>query len=158
MGKQAQTNQKNLTFGSPMESLWTYGKGGTRAVKHEPCNCPTAEPEKLPLTDHLMEQIITRDNLNRAYLRVTTNKGSAGIDSMTVDDLLIWCRENGDKLKESLTNGTYKPFLDRGLWSLRAYRCNALGPLRTGCGSRGLRSRPTSAGWSGGMCTALNTE
>jgi RNA-directed DNA polymerase len=109
MGNQAQTNQKNLTFGFPMESLWTYGKGGTRAVKCEPCNCSTAKPEKLPLTEHLMEQIITRDNLNRAYLRVTTNKGSAGIDSMTVDDLLMWCRENGDKLKESLINGTYKP-------------------------------------------------
>jgi RNA-directed DNA polymerase len=109
MDNEPLTNQKNLTFGSPMESLWTYGKGGTRTVKYEACNCPTAQPEKLPLTDHLMEQIITRDNLNRAYLRVTTNKGSAGVDSMTVDDLLMWCRENGDNLKESLISGTYKP-------------------------------------------------
>jgi len=56
-----------------------------------------------------MEQIINRDNLNRAYLRVTANKGAAGVDSMTVDELLIWCRENGEQFKESLINGTYKP-------------------------------------------------
>ena len=109
MDNEALTNQKNMTFGSPMESLWAYGKGGTRTVKYEACNCPTAKPEKLILTDHLMEQIITRDNLNRPYLRVTTNKDSAGVDSMTVDDLLMWCRENGDNLKESLISGTYKP-------------------------------------------------
>lgn len=100
--------QKNLNFGPD-------GNGGTEAVEYEACNCPTAKPPRSPLTGHLMEQIIERDNLNRAYLRVVANKGAAGVDGMTVDDLLLWCRENGNQLKESLVNGTYAPSAVRGV-------------------------------------------
>ena len=38
-------------------------------------------------TQYLMEQICQRGNLNQAYKRVKANKGAAGIDGMTVDDL-----------------------------------------------------------------------
>lgn len=102
------TTQKNLNFGSD-------GNGGTEAVEHEACNCSTAEPERSFLTSPLMEQIIERDNLNRAYLRVVANKGAAGVDGMTVDELLLWCRENGEQLKESLLNGRYVPSAVRGV-------------------------------------------
>ena len=81
MDNESQTTQKNLNLGS-------YGKGGTRAIGCEACNCSTAGPDNLHLTSHLMEQIIKRDNLNRAYFRVTANKGAAGIDGMKVDELL----------------------------------------------------------------------
>ena len=56
-----------------------------------------------------MEKVIERDNLNHAYFRVISNKGAAGINDMRVDDLLNWCKENGEHLKESLIEGTCKP-------------------------------------------------
>ena len=39
----------------------------------------------------LMEQILSKDNLNAAYLQVVRNKGAAGIDGMTVDELGPYC-------------------------------------------------------------------
>ena len=38
-------------------------------------------------TSSLMEQILSKDNLNAAYLQVVRNKGAAGIDGMTVEEL-----------------------------------------------------------------------
>lgn len=61
------------------------------------------------LTKNLMEQICHRDNLNRAYKRVKSNKGSAGVDGMTVDQLLSYLKSDGDRLKALLMNGDYYP-------------------------------------------------
>ena len=60
-------------------------------------------------TNELLELIIRRENLNRAYCQVKKNKGSAGIDRMQVDELLPYLRENGDELKQQLREGKYKP-------------------------------------------------
>ena len=57
----------------------------------------------------LLEQILSRDNLNNAYKRVKANKGSHGIDSMTVDELLQYLKEHGLELRQSLLEGRYKP-------------------------------------------------
>lgn len=61
------------------------------------------------LTKCLMEKICNPANLNRAYKRVKDNKGSAGIDGMTVDKLSPWIKLNKQTLIESLLNGTYQP-------------------------------------------------
>ena len=45
----------------------------------------------------LLEQILTRDNLNRAYKRVKKNKGAGGIDGMKVEGLLPYLREHREK-------------------------------------------------------------
>lgn len=39
--------------------------------------------------ENLLEKILNRDNLNRAYKRVKSNKGAAGIDGMTVEEALL---------------------------------------------------------------------
>ena len=61
------------------------------------------------LTEHLMEKVCDPSNLNRAYKRVKANKGAAGVDGMTVDDLFGWIAEHKELLIESLKAGTYKP-------------------------------------------------
>lgn len=53
--------------------------------------------------------VLDRNNLNRAYLRVKRNKGVAGIDNVTVDELLPYLRENKEDLIASLRDGSYKP-------------------------------------------------
>lgn len=57
----------------------------------------------------LLEQILTRDNLNRAYKQVKRNKGAGGIDGMQVDELLPYLRENRNELIESIRGGKYHP-------------------------------------------------
>jgi RNA-directed DNA polymerase len=57
----------------------------------------------------LLERILNRDNLNIAYKRVKRNKGSHGVDGMTVEELLPYLTEHGDELRESILTGKYKP-------------------------------------------------
>lgn len=57
----------------------------------------------------LLEEILNRNNLNEAYKRVKSKKGAAGVDAMTVDEMLGWLKENKEELLESLRNGKYKP-------------------------------------------------
>lgn len=57
----------------------------------------------------LLERILDRENLNRAYKRVKANKGAPGIDGMTVEDALSWLREQREELQESIRSGKYKP-------------------------------------------------
>ena len=57
----------------------------------------------------LLERILERDNLNRAYKRVKANKGAPGIDGMTVEDALAWLREHREELLDQIRNGKYKP-------------------------------------------------
>ena len=56
-----------------------------------------------------MERILDRDNLNRAYRRVRSNKGAPGIDGMTVEEALPWLKEHREELLESIRGGWYKP-------------------------------------------------
>ena len=57
----------------------------------------------------LLEEILNRDNLNRAYKRVRANKGAPGIDGMTVEGALPWLKEHREELLESIRKGTFKP-------------------------------------------------
>ena len=57
----------------------------------------------------LMDVILTRENLNRAYRKVVSNKGAGGIDEMTVNELGDYIRENKDTILNSLRNRTYHP-------------------------------------------------
>lgn len=57
----------------------------------------------------LFEKIISRSNLNQAYLQVVRNKGAAGIDGMTYDQLFPYLRENREVLLSQLRTGKYKP-------------------------------------------------
>ena len=60
-------------------------------------------------TDKLMEKILSNDNLNKAYKKVKSNKGTGGVDGMNVDELLSFLRDNGKQLKQQLMEGKYKP-------------------------------------------------
>ena len=67
------------------------------------------ETEEQDNASDLMERILDRDNLNRAYQRVKSNKGAPGIDGMTVEDALPWLKEHREELLESIRGGWYKP-------------------------------------------------
>lgn len=60
-------------------------------------------------TNNLLELILRKDNLNKAYRRVKANKGKGGIDGMQVDELLPFLRENQENLIQEIRDGKYKP-------------------------------------------------
>ena len=57
----------------------------------------------------LLERIVSRENLNKAYKRVKKNKGAGGVDGMSVDELLQYLKDNGEGIRESVLAGKYKP-------------------------------------------------
>lgn len=67
------------------------------------------EERSIPEAQDLLERMVERDNMMKAYDRVRQNRGAAGIDKMTVDELLGYLRDNWHLVKEQLLNGTYRP-------------------------------------------------
>ncbi|MGO8757570.1 MAG: hypothetical protein ACLQG3_05535 [Terracidiphilus sp.] len=59
--------------------------------------------------EQLMEEVCERENCLRALKRVKSNKGSAGIDGMTVEQLPGSLKERWPAIREQLLSGTYKP-------------------------------------------------
>lgn len=57
----------------------------------------------------LLEAALTRENMVKAWKRVKANKGSAGVDGMTIQDAVEYLKSHWLKIKESLLDGTYRP-------------------------------------------------
>ena len=60
-------------------------------------------------TDRLMEEICEPENLKAAFKQVKANKGSAGIDRMTVDQLADYLKQHWPAIREQLLSGSYEP-------------------------------------------------
>ena len=67
------------------------------------------EQRKQDGVENLFGRILERNNLNQAYLQVVRNKGAAGADGMTVDQLLPYLKEHREELLSNLRQGNYKP-------------------------------------------------
>ena len=57
----------------------------------------------------LMEEVCARENLIEAYKRVVQNAGAAGIDGMSVEELMPYCRKHWARIRQELLSGEYKP-------------------------------------------------
>jgi RNA-directed DNA polymerase len=62
-----------------------------------------------PEAKTLMEAVVARENMMRAYAQVVRNKGAAGVDGMTVEQLKVHIQAHWQRIKEELLGGTYKP-------------------------------------------------
>jgi RNA-directed DNA polymerase len=67
------------------------------------------EPERPASTNRIMEEVCERANLKEALRQVKGNKGSAGVDRMTVDQLGDYLKQHWPVIREQLLNGTYEP-------------------------------------------------
>ena len=106
-----------LLFGEQTEELrpGSTGDGGTEAGGCEESQASAALNQARVLPDQLMEEVTRTQNLIEAINRVRANKGSAGVDGMTVDELLPWVRQHLQEFVESLQKGTYQPQPVRGV-------------------------------------------
>jgi RNA-directed DNA polymerase len=67
------------------------------------------DPESPASMNRLMEEVCERENLKEALRRVKANKGSAGIDRMTVDGIADYLKQHWPAIREQLLSGTYQP-------------------------------------------------
>jgi hypothetical protein len=68
-----------------------------------------SEPERPANTCRIMEEVCERENLKEALRRARSNKGSAGVDGMTVDKLGDYLKQHWPVIREQLLNGIYEP-------------------------------------------------
>ena len=79
------------------------GRGIGRAEHHETNPAWTkAEPA-------LMEAVVERSNMRRAYERVVRNKGAAGVDGLAVSELGDLLRQHWPTIKAKLLDSSYCP-------------------------------------------------
>ena len=57
----------------------------------------------------LLEKILSKENLNKAYKQVYKNKGASGVDGVTIDELSKYIKENKEEILTSIRNRKYKP-------------------------------------------------
>src|ERR1700730_6583375 len=68
-----------------------------------------SEPERPANTCRIMEEVCERENLKEALRQVRSNRGSAGVDGMTVDKLGDYLKQHWLVIREQLLNGIYEP-------------------------------------------------
>ncbi len=69
----------------------------------------TNGPENPASTNRLMEEVCERENLKAALQRVKANKGSPGVDGMTVIGIKDYLKQHWPAIREQLLSGTYEP-------------------------------------------------
>lgn len=94
--------QLELPFGARGEASCEEGSGEASTAAHETGRSGTDDT-------CLMERVVERSNVIVALKRVQKNKGSPGIDGMTVEELRLHLRETWPALREQLLTGTYRP-------------------------------------------------
>src|SRR4051794_39717854 len=104
MSDKRQNNQLQLAF---MEE----SRSEAARVSNEGTESFTAKrgTESPAIGEQLMEEVCERENCKQALARVKVNKGSAGVDGMTVQQLPEHLKQHWPVIREQLLSGTYKP-------------------------------------------------
>ena len=104
MSDKRQNNQLLLAFAGEWRGEAPNGPGG--GTESFTAKRGTESPA---IGEQLMEEVCARENCKQALARVRANKGSAGMDGMTVRQLPEHLRQQWPEIREQLLNGTYKP-------------------------------------------------
>ena len=105
MSDKRQKTRLRLAFGEESRSEAPMAPGGgTETPTAKRMNESPANND-----EQLMEAVCERENCLRVYKRVKSNKGSPGIDGMTVEELPGYLKEHWPAIREQLLCGTYKP-------------------------------------------------
>src|SRR3954452_4627300 len=104
MDDKRQKNQLVLAFMEESRSeAPTASKEGTESSEGK------RGTESPAIAEQLMEEVCGRENCKQALKRVKANKGSPGVDGITVHDLPGYLKEHWPAIREQLLSGTYKP-------------------------------------------------
>jgi RNA-directed DNA polymerase len=89
--------------------LLLEGRGEAPRAEQSGEAIPAAQGRERSGVGGLMERVVERENCLRALKRVRSNKGSAGIDGMRVEELPEYLRENWERIRAQLLAGSYQP-------------------------------------------------
>lgn len=105
MSDKRQKIQFRLAFGEEgrSEAPKASGEGSETLTAERMIEIPAKDSEQL------MEEVCERENCLQALKRVKSNKGGAGIDGMTVEQLPDYLKEHWPAIREQLLSGIYKP-------------------------------------------------
>ena len=106
MGDKRQKNQLQMVLAFMAESR---SEAPTAAVQGTETLVAKRMPESLAETARLMEEVCEWENCMQALKRVKANKGSPGVDGMTVQQLPDYLKQHGLEIREQLLTGTYEP-------------------------------------------------
>jgi len=104
MSDKRQKNQLVLAF--PDENRGEAPKGSEEGTESLTAKRPA---ESQAIGERLMEEVCERENCKQALARVKANKGSPGVDGMTVHELPGYLKQHWPAIREQLLSGTYKP-------------------------------------------------
>ena len=104
MDDKRQKNQLVLAF---MEE--SRSEAPTASVEGTESSAGKRGTESPAIAEQLMEEVCERENCKQALKRVKANKGSAGVDGMTVQQLPEYLKQHWPAIREQLLSGTYKP-------------------------------------------------
>src|ERR1019366_7313445 len=104
MDDRRQKNQLELAWGEE-------GRGEAPKIIPEGSESSAAKrgTENPAITEPLREEVCERENCQRALKRVKANKGSPGVDGMTVQKLWGYLHQHWPAIREQLLSGIYKP-------------------------------------------------
>jgi len=104
MSDKRQKNQLVLAFREDSRS-----EAPTASVEGTESLAAKRRTESPAIGEQLMEKVCERENCKQALARVKANRGSPGVDGMTVHDLPGYLQQHWPVLREQLLSGTYKP-------------------------------------------------
>jgi len=103
------TEKQKIPLGSYPEEVGLETRGNQEAQTGGTAAEKGSDGVQLIYTSNLLEWVLERGNLKRAYEQVVRNKGSHGTDGMTVTQLKAHLQENWEQIKSQLLADTYKP-------------------------------------------------
>src|SRR5438270_3792630 len=106
--------QQNLQMALDFSSALTGVARGVAGEETE-SSMATNNPESPARTNRLMEEVCERENLKEALRRVKANKGSAGVDGITIGEITDYLKQHWPVIRELLLNGTSKRKRERRL-------------------------------------------
>src|SRR5216683_4310324 len=98
-GAAHQKSDKECPERASREAAGSFGRGEAPPVRQRDGNSGRS----------VLEQALTRENMERAWKRVRANKGSAGVDGRSVKETGVYLKTHWPRLKAQLLCGTYRP-------------------------------------------------
>jgi RNA-directed DNA polymerase len=98
-----QKNQIELNLGTG-----ATGEARSVAAEETEARAARADVESRAAVGPFMEAIVERNNLKKALARVQANKGAAGVDGMTFEELAPYLKEHWPTIRARLLDGSYK--------------------------------------------------
>jgi RNA-directed DNA polymerase len=106
MNDKRQKNQLQMALAFTGEGRSEAPRAPREGTESFTAKCETESPAR---EEQLMEEVCGRENCQQALRRVKANKGSPGIDGMTVGELPGYLKQHWPTIRERLLSGTYEP-------------------------------------------------